>query len=34
MGVFVTNTRHEYPEAASYLRKVMTERGLLKSAAG
>jgi ankyrin repeat protein len=28
-GVFVTNTRHEYPEAAVYLRKLMLERGLI-----
>ena len=28
-GVFVTNTRHEYPEAAVYLRGLMLQRGLL-----
>ncbi len=29
-GVFVTNTKHEFPQVAEVLRKAMKERGLLK----
>jgi ankyrin repeat protein len=33
-GVFVSNTKKEFPEIAAYLSKVMAERGLLKPGEG
>jgi hypothetical protein len=30
-GVFVSNTKKEFPEIAAYLKQVMTARGLLKT---